>query len=287
MSVPRLTFWTDAQAVGLEALRERLSQAVHRAGPDECWLYTGKTTRGYGRITVKGKQFLTHRLAWTLANQSDPGPLLVCHTCDNPPCCNPKHLFLGTVLDNSADMKAKGRSAVRLGETRKRKRGLKLTVEQVASIRRDVRPDRIVAEEYGVSKGTIWKIRSGFSWTGRYSGSLVRQPKGGFKVGEDSYQAKLTNEQVLAIVGDNRSLREIGLTYGVSDGAIQAIKCGRTWSKITGIKQDRACKVQPTPHVRLSGASYYLPSEGVGEGHFSDSDVRLANVLNFPHIERS
>lgn len=66
-------------------------------------------SRGYGIMRVRGKVLKTHRIAWELANGPIPDGLSVCHSCDNPPCCNVEHLFLGTHADNMADMIAKKR----------------------------------------------------------------------------------------------------------------------------------------------------------------------------------
>lgn len=98
--------------------RERFWSKVDRGGgPDACWLWTAHKTRGgYGQLRVDGHQATAHRVSWELAH----GPIppghgyhgtCVLHRCDNPPCCNPSHLFLGTNADNMADMKAKGRQA--------------------------------------------------------------------------------------------------------------------------------------------------------------------------------
>lgn len=86
-------------------------------GPDSCWEYqAARSPRGYGTIGVMGKTRRAHRVAWELANGPIPEGLLVCHHCDNPPCCNPAHLFLGTDKDNVADMRAKGRGRALSGE---------------------------------------------------------------------------------------------------------------------------------------------------------------------------
>lgn len=75
-----------------------------------CWLWTGRLTdKGYGVISLKGKDHLTHRLSYMLHFGPIPDGLLVCHACDIPNCVNPDHLFLGTVTDNNRDCAAKGR----------------------------------------------------------------------------------------------------------------------------------------------------------------------------------
>lgn len=83
---------------------------VRRGKEDECWPYIGpKTPRGYGVITYRKKSWRAHRLAWTLTHGPIPKGKIICHKCDNPPCCNPKCLFLGTNQDNSDDARQKGR----------------------------------------------------------------------------------------------------------------------------------------------------------------------------------
>jgi hypothetical protein len=80
-------------------------------GPDACWPWIGSLGRsGYGQVRVNKKLYKAHRVAWEKTYGPLPFGFEVCHTCDNPPCCNPAHLFKGTHLDNIADMIAKGRN---------------------------------------------------------------------------------------------------------------------------------------------------------------------------------
>lgn len=96
-----------------------------------CRLWIGTPhPRGYGTVTLNHTRYLAHRLAWILENGPIPGDLRVLHECDVRRCCEPTHLFLGTNADNTADMVAKGRSA--LGE---RNGCAKLTQAQVDEIR--------------------------------------------------------------------------------------------------------------------------------------------------------
>ena len=82
-----------------------------------CQVYTGtKNSSGYGSIKINGKMVGSHRVAWELANGPIADGMCVLHHCDNPPCCNPDHLFLGTRKDNANDRDAKGRLVTPKGE---------------------------------------------------------------------------------------------------------------------------------------------------------------------------
>ena len=98
-------------------LRDRLEARLAKGrGPNgDCWEWTGsRLPAGYGKIGVSGRgrgvTETTHRVAYRLANGAFDESSEVCHRCDNPPCCNPDHLFLGTHADNMSDMAKKGRA---------------------------------------------------------------------------------------------------------------------------------------------------------------------------------
>lgn len=95
-------------------------QIAHRVIVDiesGCWEWQGsKDPKGYGQLTVKMRHWRAHRYAWYLANGAIPDGLCVCHHCDNPSCCNPSHLWLGTNQENIADRHRKGRSGAARGD---------------------------------------------------------------------------------------------------------------------------------------------------------------------------
>jgi len=98
----------------LITVEDRFWSRVERCG--ECWNWLGRTTDGYGHMSINGKEVLSHRLAYQFSVGLIPSGLAVLHTCDNPSCCNPKHLWLGTRADNNKDRALKGRSADYRGE---------------------------------------------------------------------------------------------------------------------------------------------------------------------------
>lgn len=93
----------------------RFLAKIDRRGADECWPWIGGSRiRGYGWfhyiLKPSPRGCLAHRFSWTLENGPIPDGLDILHSCDNPPCCNPGHLSLGTQLENARDMVERGRS---------------------------------------------------------------------------------------------------------------------------------------------------------------------------------
>lgn len=135
-------------------------------GEGDCWLWQGAVAgSGYGYFYFRGKSVCAHRVAWILANGEIPPGLCILHTCDNPLCVRPGHLFLGDRASNMADMVAKGRGANAAGENNNMN---KLTEAQVIEIRRryaagDV-SQRELGEEFGVTNSAISHITRRRRW---------------------------------------------------------------------------------------------------------------------------
>ena len=153
-----------------ETLEARYWAKVDRRGPDECWLWTGKTGKGYGQIwlgynanrgVVMG---WAHRVAWELAHGASPGEMHVRHKCDNPPCQNPAHLELGTHLDNMRDMVERQRYTTVYGSHHGKS---KLTEDDIRTIRAMFRAgqnQRAIGRHFGVTSANIGYIVNGVTW---------------------------------------------------------------------------------------------------------------------------
>jgi hypothetical protein len=132
---------------------------------DGCWVWNRcKNKNGYGWFsTGKYTKVKAHRLAWIMARGTIPGGLHVCHTCDNPPCVNPDHLFLGTQLQNIHDCRDKGR--VPKGQGRSMS---KLSDENVIKIRQLYTAGGITQRElssmFGVAQVSISRIVTQKYW---------------------------------------------------------------------------------------------------------------------------
>ena len=125
-----------------------------------CWLWRGPKGRaGYGAYRIKRRMHFAHRLAWAEVHGPIPSGLFVCHHCDNPPCVNPAHLFIGTQKDNRRDCTAKGRNP---GNKTKRGWRLVLSDRQVEEIKalKGILSQRQLARNYGVSPMAIRAIHA-------------------------------------------------------------------------------------------------------------------------------
>lgn len=139
---------------------DKLSRYTRRGAPDDCWPWIGgKHRHGYGGVYVGKRHVKAHRLAWEVANQTSvPSGMFVCHRCDNPSCVNPSHLFIGTAAENNADKAKKGRAPQFFGTANPAAR---LTDEQVSAILADARQQRDIARAYGISQGSVSRIKNG------------------------------------------------------------------------------------------------------------------------------
>lgn len=169
------------------SIADRFWEKVQKSDGDGCWLWTASAMKkGYGQMSVPGGMARAHRISYELHYGPIPDGMFVCHTCDNPRCVNPAHLWLGTNSDNLHDAIRKGKF-----QTAKRKAGPKKSwvtararygpsgrppgdragtklkaaqvIEIIAEFKAGMRPQRIAAK-YGVSGGAIDGILYGRNW---------------------------------------------------------------------------------------------------------------------------
>lgn len=133
--------------------------------PGNCWIWLGyKDSKGYGQFIFNGKNMLAHRVSYILHVREFDPTLCCLHSCDNPGCVNPDHLFLGTLRDNTKDMIQKGRHGDSKGEKNGRS---KLTEKDVIEIKTLLLQGTLVKEVakiYQVIPNTISRIKQGHLW---------------------------------------------------------------------------------------------------------------------------
>ena len=148
-------------------IAERFWEKVRKGRPNECWEWqAARNEKGYGRLTAgRGVHLKAHRVAWALSNGCKLEPsACILHRCDNPPCCNPRHLFVGTMKDNTDDMIKKGRNSNpphRYGENH---HAAKFDERTAKKIIRDNRTLSAIAEEHGISWMTVFRLKHGLTW---------------------------------------------------------------------------------------------------------------------------
>jgi hypothetical protein len=131
--------------------------------PTGCWEWKRvKNQDGYGRVRVNGHLCSAHRVAYHLY-KGEIGDKHVCHTCDNPGCVNPEHLFLGTHLENQQDKKQKGRGRG-LGKKGESHKLHKLTEESVISIRSSSMSGKDLGILFGVSPSLVNNVKARKCW---------------------------------------------------------------------------------------------------------------------------
>lgn len=145
--------------------KARFWAKVQKGGPDDCWEWTRSATHGYGELRVRKHKFRSNRvvLTWKLGRTTQ---LDACHTCDNPPCCNPAHLFEGTKKQNMQDAVKKGRTkGIRVGSKNGYAKLDEELVRQAKLMLRAGIKQKVVAAKLNVRQCTISQINTGYTWS--------------------------------------------------------------------------------------------------------------------------
>lgn len=191
---------------------QRFKNKIKFGLPDECWEYKTATSH-YGQFWFRNRNLSAHRVAYYLHTQEDPGELQICHTCDNPPCCNPAHLFKGTQKDNMEDKCRKGRQAT----------GLRNGAYTM--------PHRVPRGDRAGSRRSIQSRPRG-------DNHPLRNPKFFHKLnhGEKCHTVKLTREDVFKIRAEYQinyvPFTETAKRYNVNPTTIEKIVKRKTWKHI-------------------------------------------------------
>ena len=189
-----------------------------------CWEWQGaRSSRGYGGIWIDKRCYITSRVMYASCVGPIPNGLWVLHRCDNPPCCNPDHLFLGDSQDNVNDRVRKGR-----GSKGRRVPTAKLRDEDIPAIIARLaakEPQYRIARDYGISYIQIGEIKRGRSWK-HVSGGAVAEAR---------TTAKVTAEIVRAIrqraaAGELRRL--LAVEFGICRASVDNIVNRVTWPDV-------------------------------------------------------
>jgi hypothetical protein len=200
-------------------------------GPDACWPWTGsrrKKGHPYGIISIGGKHRVAHRVAWALSRDgmlpiSRAGAHAICHRCDNPPCCNPAHLFDGMQSDNAKDMWTKRRGKAPTPMLGVEHAGAILNddlVGQMRSERASGATFRALQRKYKVHWATIRDAVTGITWEHLDAPVCDRARRS---------PTMLTEEIVTLARSGLATDAELAQRFGVEVHAVASARIGKTW----------------------------------------------------------
>lgn len=207
-------------------LEDRFSQFVSPEPNSGCWLWDGASAKGYGLMSIDGRNVYATHVALRLAGRLRPSrSMIACHHCDVSFCVNAEHLYWGTSKTNSDDTWRRGRhpgTPVLRGE---QQWSATLTDAQVREIASSREPRRILAARFNVSLPALDNILYGDAWRHITGGKRLH----GYSRGERHFAAKLTIEQVRHIRASDARAVELAQRFGVSASLIYAVRAGTVW----------------------------------------------------------
>lgn len=190
--VGRRVDYETARMAGIDKLRSKCKQT-----DSGCLEYQGFTHKeGYGQMSFQGKAWRTHSLMYTLTKGPVPAGMVVMHKCDNPPCCNPDHLEIGTKADNNRDMAAKRRGKYQ--KATHCKHGHEFTPENTYVCKRGFRHCK---------RCSLIKCRLELGWTREQAESMPVTSPGFRPVGGSKSTPTPKPVRVLSMVGSSPRMR--------------------------------------------------------------------------------
>lgn len=140
---------------------ERVLNAVEKT--ETCWVWTkGKLAGGYGQVVVDKQKWTAHRLFYSVYKGPIPEGKLICHTCDNPSCVNPEHLYCGTHTENNRDTYTRDRMPIRHGDAAINV--VKLSREAALEIKYSALTSKELAQKHQIHQSQVSRIRNGHTW---------------------------------------------------------------------------------------------------------------------------
>ncbi len=198
---------------------------VNKTAPNGCWEWTGTISKGYGITYIGRLHFRAHRVAFKLVTGKDPKELFGCHDCDNKKCCNPKHMFLGTILDNTADMVSKN-----LHQHGEKHYAAKFTDAQIRKMRHEFSVKKLTIEKMAVR----WKVP--FQTISLICLGKRRVSAGGIIAKPWASRRRFTEKQVRQMrkaKKNGKTLQQIADRYGFKSlGSLSLLINGKRWQHI-------------------------------------------------------
>lgn len=205
----------------------RFWSLIQRGAQDECWPWIGgRNKHGYGVVYASNRNegdscTTAHRVAYLLAKGVFDSNLMVLHSCDNPPCCNPAHLRVGTAKDNAQDAILRNRRPTTIKFAPRVRKLSDQDVEEICRLSIKGRSARELAEAYGVARSTISDILNGKTKTHITAGMRiyrVKQPVGRKRlVTEDQVR------EIRCLSKKGKTHMQIAVLYDVSETYIEGI----------------------------------------------------------------
>ncbi len=231
--------------------KARFNSNVRFSNENECWEWGGVKVKGYGVFLINKNAIKAHRVAYFISNGNIDNTLICCHKCDNPGCCNPNHLFLGTHADNAADKVKKGRQSKGILHSMsvpkekgqgERNGNSKMTASQIADIRNRYNNEKAsikkIAKDFGITSSTVHCIVSNKNWKHLEENYLFKKREKAVIVRDKPIKHQLNESQVIEIrdsyKNKSKTVQDISKFYGISDANVYYILKKKSWSSVEG-----------------------------------------------------